>query len=570
MADNVNPLTEQINSLIKEKINPRDIVRRYEHAKRERIPWDTKWQMIQDQVFPDYRNYSGRSRNILQPQTSKIKNHSGIISGKIHKTVSMISSGLTDPSVKWMDLKLGIRNFRDNEDTAKWLYYCQEELYDLFADPESNFYSSTFELHFDWFTLGTACREIILRKDTGNIQFNTVSMQNICAEQSGYGDLTTIFRIFNVTANQAFDLWGDKIHPTQLGLVQSGKSEAGNVRKFEYIETSFPNPVYGMHPAVLPYITVVIDKTNKHIVDIGMNHQPPYVISRFFVAPGEIYGRSHVWNAMPDILSINRVSKRILQGIDFAIFPVNLVKDETSIIQNQITPGAFIPGIDHNGNATIRQLPPFANPQVGTDFYNMKVAELDDGLIARDIFPAESPNMTATEVNERKIQANNRLRPVLIRLEHEDLNKTIRRSLKLLEQSGRLPPFPYDKLQISPEELPDPIMSLRVRFSGQLAKMQKLQEIVNNDLIFQKLMQAGQIDPTVFDRFVTDELIKEDAKIYGISPSIMRSDEEAEQIREQRSAEQERQRSEQEESMKIDNILKLKEAGIDVGRIAQI
>jgi hypothetical protein len=92
---------------------------------------------------------------------------------------------------------------------------------------------------------------------------------------------------------------------------------------------------------------------------------------------------------------------------------------------------------------------------------------------------------------------------------------------------------------------------------------------MNNDMIFQKLMQAGQIDPTVFDTFKADELIKEDAKIYGISPSIMRSDEEVEQIREQRAQAEAQQRGAQNESAAVDNIIKLKEAGIDFERIAQ-
>jgi hypothetical protein len=564
-----NPLLERIYSLILQQINPTDIIKRYDKARSERMPWDMKWQMIQDQVFPDYRSYANKSQVQSQAQTAKIRNHSGLISGKINKIVSLISSQLTDPSVKWMDLKIPSKAYADNNEVNRWLYFCKEELYDLFADPESNFYSSTFELHLDWFTLGTACREIIIRKDTGSIQYSTISMQNICAEQSGYGDFSTIFRLFKVTAKQAYELWGDKIHPTQLRLVQSGKSEAGNTRKFDYIEVSMANPIYGGDILALEYVTLVIDKINKNVVDVEMHHQPPYVISRFLVAPGEIYGRSYVWNAMPDILSINRISKRVLQGIDFAIFPVNLVKDETSITQFQITPGAFIPGLDHNGNAFLKQLPPLANPQVGIDYYNLKAAELDDELVARDIFPSESPNMTATEVNERKIQANNRIRPVLIRLEHEDLNKTIRRSLTLLDQMGRLPEFPYDELGISPEELPNPLKTLRVNFSGQMARMQKLQEIMNNDMIFQKLMQAGQVDPTVFDTFKADELIKEDAKIYGIAPSIMRSDEEVAQIREQRAQAEAQQQKAQNESTVVDNIVKLKEAGIDPGRIAQ-
>jgi hypothetical protein len=333
-----------------------------------------------------------------------------------------------------------------------------------------------------------------------------------------------------------------------------------------------PNPVFGTQipfPA-LEYLTCVIDKTNKHIIIIEMHHRSPYVLSRFLTAPGEIYGRSYVWNSMPDILTINKISKRILQAIDFAIFPVNLVKDETSVAVSQITPGAFIQGIDSRGETTIRQLPPFANPQIGMEFYNTKVNELDDGLVARDIFPSDAPNMTATEVNERKIQANNRIRPILIRLEHEDLNRTVLRSLNLLEQQGRLPQFPYDAVKITPEELPNPLMTLRVHFSGQMARMQKLQEIVNNDVIFQKTLQAAQVDSSVLDLINLDGLIAEDAKIYGISPSVTNSAESVQNIRRQRAEAEEKQAEAENESKSVDNLVKLKEAGIDPGRIAQV
>jgi hypothetical protein len=567
-----NFLKERVNEIIKQQLDPSNILKSYDRAKKERLPWEQKWQLIQDNVFPDYRNYINRAANQLQPQTAKIKNHSGVISGKINKIVSFLSSQLVDPSVKWMDLKFGIKNLADNEYTSEWLYYCKEALYDLFSDPESNFYPSTFDFHLDWFTLGTSCRNIILRKDNGNIQFNTISMQNIYVEQSGYGDLSTIYRSFNLTAKQAYDLWGERIHPTQLRLVQNNRGDGGAFKKFEYVEVSMPNPAFKMQLPLptLEYITCVIDKTNKVIVDIETHHQSPYIVSRFFIAPNEIYGRSFVWNAMPDIVSINRISKRILQGIDFAIFPVNLVKDETSITQSQITPGSFVQGLDFNGNPTIRQLPPFSNPQVGVEFYNLKINELEDELVARDIFPIESSNMTATEVNERKIQANNRVRPMLVRLEHEDLNKTVRRTLTLLEQKGKIPPFPYEKLQISPEDLPDPLNSLQIKFSGQMARMQRLQDIVNSDLLFQKVLQAAQVDQSVLDRINLDTLIVEDSKIYSVYPGIVNSDEDVQNIRQQRAQASEQQQQMQNESATIDNLIKLKEVGIEPGSIARV
>jgi hypothetical protein len=193
--------------------------------------------------------------------------------------------------------------------------------------------------------------------------------------------------------------------------------------------------------------------------------------------------------------------------------------------------------------------------------------------------------MTATEVNERKIQASNRLRPILVRLEQEDLNKTILRSLSLLSEIGALQPFPYEQIQqiwqtqmgsemplgTLQQLLPDPLSQIRIVFSGPMARMQKLQDIQNSDLLFQKTMQASQVDQSVLDRINVDQLIAMDAEIYGVSPKVINPEEIVQSIRQSR-AEQQAAQAEAEqkqaqvasETTVIDNILKLKEAGIDV------
>ncbi len=560
-----NFLQQKLNELITENLNVQDLIKRFERAKKNRISWEKSWAQIQDQVLPDYNDFYNQSgQQTSTPRKSKIKTHSGIISGKINKVVSILSSQISDPSVSWLELKFGVKSLNEAEVARRWLYQCKEALYAVFSDPSSNFYPSTFSFHSDWFTLGTACREIILRRDNGKLRFNTISMKNIYVEESGYGDLNIIYRVFSVTPSQAYDLWGDALHPSQIKQAKEHSTGNTTAKNYEYIEISMPNPLLNIDLPIEPlqYITCVIDKTNKMIVDIQMHHQSPYVVSRFLVAPGETYGRSYVWYAMPDMLTINLTAKRIIQGIDYAMFPVNLVKDEDAISQLQLTPGAFVPGLDFNGNQTIKQLPSLANPQVGIEYYNLKVNELDDVLVARDIFPAETPNMTATEVNERKIQANNRIRPLLVRLEAEDLNNTVRRTLALLQQQGELPPFPYEELDIMPEELPNPLEQLNVQFSGQMAKMQRLQEIVNNDAILQKTIQVAQIDPSVLDRINLDSLIVEDAKIYGTNPTVMNDEKTVQDIRESRAqAQQEKEQTEQ-EAIALDNLVKIKEAGI--------
>jgi hypothetical protein len=267
---------------------------------------------------------------------------------------------------------------------------------------------------------------------------------------------------------------------------------------------------------------------------------------------------------MPDIKIINRLTKRAVQSADYATAPPILVKDITSIVQTQLTPNSFVQGLDANGRPTMQPLNMGSNFPFLMEYYQSKLNDLDEALIARDIFSSEAPNMTATEVNERKIQANNRLRPILVRLEHEDLNKTIVRAFSLLSEIGVIPPFPYEDLQLPPELLPDPLGQIRIGFCGQMARMQRLQDIQNNDMLFQKTLQASQVDQSVLDRIKLDQLIMLDAEIYGVNPQIVTSDEEVQQIREQRAEQQQEQARMQQETAAIDNMIKLKEAGVEI------
>jgi hypothetical protein len=531
--------------------------------------------------MPNYRDFLGSTGNVaLQPQTNRIRNHSSAVAGRINKIVSQISAQLTDPAIKWLDLKFLDASTISKLDPAKrWLYSLKEELYNLFSDPDSNFYPSTYSFHFDWYTIGTACREVILRKDTGRIRFNAISMQNIYVELSGYGDISTIYRRFLLNPKQAYDLWADRLHPTQLNLVAQSANDGIRPRLHEYIEVVQPNPLAEQVPS-LPYMTCVIDVVNKHVVDISLHKQSPYIVSRFDIAPNEVYGRSYVWYAMPTILILSRLDKRAVQSADYAASPPILVKDAASIAMAQLAPDVILQGLDVNGRPTMMQMPIGNNFPLLMEFYRQKLDELDEALVARDIFAQESPSMTATEVNERKIQASNRLRPILVRLEHEDLNNLVLRSLSLLQEIGMLPSFPYAEIeeQLGMQEgelqqlLPDPLNQIRIVFSGPMARMQRLQDVQNSELLFQKTLQASQVDPSVLDKINLENIISMDAEIYGVDPKIINPDEVVQQIRAQR-AEQEQQQAEeqarmadsQRQTILIDNMVKMKEAGIDVG-----
>jgi hypothetical protein len=561
---------------LRDQIDIESIIKRWGIVENVRKPWETKWNIIQDQVFPNHDDYSSPPINpeIGFRDNRGIRNHSCAVIGKINRIVSQLNALLADPSTQWLGLDFsgvshlmngGLVDFSNSESSGRWLTICKESLYKLFSNPRSNFYPSTYSLIFDWFTLGTACREITLSR-SGEIIFNCISMRDIFVEISGYGDIKHVYRRFELTAEQAYDLWGENLHPSQIMQLQQ---HANQYSTLTYIEVVMENPFLSKMPTA-PYISCVIDKNNRHVVDIKFHLQFPYVVSRFVVKSGEAYGRSYVWDAMPDILVINKLSKMAVQNADYLVNPPMLVKDASSLAFSRITPRAVIQGLDSAGRPSIMPLNMLGgNAPFLMEYYQYKLNDLDEALMARDIFTPEAPGMTATEVMERKIQASNRIRPMLVRFEREDLNSTIIRTLCLLDQIGMLPQFPYqqvaDEMDIDVnvllQLLPLPLLQIKVQFSGQMAKMQKMQELRDNEVLLQKVIQAAQIDPSVLDRFNLDALIMEEIEVYDINPAVINDAATVKQIRDQRAA---AQRIQQEQQMQQAQRLALENGRIEM------
>jgi len=550
---------QAIETQIMQFLNPQELCRQYHAVKTSRSSWDQKWQIIQNQVFPDYRDYMDTPRD-SSPKTSRIRNHSGLVAGLINKVVSAITAQSSDPSVKWMALRFGDESLMNLKPAQDWLKLCENVLYSTLADPDSGFYGSNLSFHLDWFTLGTACREIIIRKDNGKIRFNCVPMSDVYIETSGFGDISTVFRRFMLSASQAMSKWGQAVHQS-IQQTASKEQASFSKKKYEFFEAVLPNPMQNLVP--LPLVSCVVDVQNKMIVDVGFHARNPYVVSRFLIAPNEPYGRSYVWNSMPDIETINMLAKLILHAVDYAVFPITLIQDGISIPQMPLTPGMFIQGLDINGRPQFQQMQTAGNIQIAITFLQQKIADLNEALLAQDIFPYESPQMTATEINERKIQAASRIRPLLVILESEDLNNTVKRTLKILEEIGQLPPFPYEDLKIDPAQLPDPIMNLNVSFSGQMYHMQKLQDIQNNDNLLMRVTQLAQISPDALDYLDSDKLLGDMAKTYNVAPGIIRSDEVVQMIREQRAKQQQEEAQAQKDAMAINNYIELKKVGLN-------
>jgi hypothetical protein len=552
-----------IEDFFNKKIDVAALLRRHDQAKTKGATFQAQKSKIKSeieygagfekipQIIPGQTAFSTSSEEEeLQP------NSSGYVIGLIGRVVNALKTLLCDPSSQSIGLKLGAFAAMDLSHSVcvnKWLGSMRDKILQFLAQPDVRYYTTSHSVIGDWFTYGCGCREINVLN--GKIKFNVVAMDDIAVELSGFGDVDVVFRRYNLSANQAVDLWGNLPYKVGgYGLKENVIKAAvdHSTQNFEFVEICMPNIYAGELREILkndnipiaPYINIVIDKSNNSMVTVGLQNYRTYIVSRFNVDSGEIYGKSLVWNAIRDISLVNILTDLALSNIKQIVFPPVAVKDATSLLMDRLMPGASIPCLDPISNAlTVQPINYSGNPSILMPFLQEEKANLSQILLAGYLLiPDTGPAKTAQEVMEIKNQAVSMIKPMITRLEHEDLAPTIGVVIEILKPL--MPPFPYRELaqetNIDPRQLmamlPDPIGNLNVHFFGELAKMQKRQEVMETEHVIQKTIEVSQVDPSVRHIVNLPNSVKSMVGAFNMDPTTVNDEEYVQAARQQDAA----------------------------------
>jgi hypothetical protein len=541
---NISPLDFFLGKMSSQYVE--ELMSMYNAAKNNRSGWESKWSEINRLLFPapgDFSTHSGGSVGATPPST-EITSHASIVVAKVNKIIAMLSALVADPASDWFGLKfvdfeMGEGKLLSDSTAAnKWLKAINRTQLNLLGDPKSNFYPSLFTLIAQWYTFGTGYQEVILRQD-GGICFDCPRIQDCAIAVNGYNEVAEVYRTLRLTARQAIDLYGDRVSEH---ILMEAKNSIVSSARHEFFEANIANPLQAQLlqaglPA-MPYVSIVVETHARKIVDIRQYPKLPYIVGRFDLAPAELYGRSYVWDCMPDIKIINKLSRLAVLSTAFSVEPAMLTKPSVSKLVSRIVPRAVLPWLDSTGTPVAAPLAYGTNPQILLEFYQFKLNELDETLAARDLFSQDVPSKTAFEVNERKIQLHNRLRSMIVRLETECLSPIIELVTLLLAERNALPPFPYEEVaeefQIDPiilqMQLPAPILQLKTFFCGQLARMRSLEEANNAERVLQFAAQVSQINPAALDRINLSEIMKDAVMNYLQNEKAINSDKTVKEI----------------------------------------
>ena len=499
------------------------IRKRLDKLEADRGTWESHWQEILDYVMPRKAEITFlRSRG--EKRTEVLFDSTAITANNL--LAASLQGTLTSPSLPWFSLKLRDDDTNKIRDVQIWLEDTARRMYAVFN--ESNFNTEVHEMYLDLCSVGTSAIFIEEANEgfvKGGLHFNTLHIAEYFIQENTKGTVDTLYRKYKMTARQAVQEFGEDNLGTKVKEAVKDKPDT----QFNFIHAVEPTEDYeratGETKTKLPVSSCHVCFEDKMVVRLGGYNEFPYLVPRWAKATGEIFGRSPAYNALPDIKTLNKAVEIGLKAWAKAIDPPLLVTDDGVIGRVRMTPG---------GVTVVRSDTAIKPLQIGS---NWQITDLKENQLRTAIRQAfysdqlqlqEGPQMTATEVQVRYELMQRLLGPTLGRFQTEFLNPLIERVFAIMMRAGALTP--------RPSEIEGANMD--IEYVGPLARSQRMEEAIAVERLYQLALQVVQVDPTVMDVINHEQAIRMRATLLGVPKTVLRSEDEVAEIREQRAAAQ--------------------------------
>ena len=416
------------------------IYARYQKAMEKRAEWENHWSECYDYALPQK---SGLFTSISNGKKKNVDIFDSTAESGVEQLAGSLLAQLTPPWSKWFGLGFGVdvcdKDNGDKQEKFKALDDIQKVLQSHFD--RSNFYVEAHQCYLDLITVGTAVMlfEENSVGETTAFNFTAIPMNEIALEENVNGKLDTVFRKSILTLeNLKLRFPNFKFDDKQLNIISKKPDE-----KICVIEAVLPR-ITPSGQQGYNYVAFVNDAdkllTNNEmfVLKTGVFAYSPFICFRWLKIPSEVYGRSPVMKALPDIKTANKVVELILKNASIAVSGVWQADDDGVLNISNITlaPGTIIPkAVGSSGLTPLR---------TGADFDVSQLvlsdlrAKINHSLLVDQLSSFSTTKMTATEVLERTNQMSRILGATYGRLQSEFLTPVILRAISILRRRGEI------------------------------------------------------------------------------------------------------------------------------------
>lgn len=508
------------------------IQQRFKRLVEERAPWVAIWKQQADYIMPRRFRDQPSMRNRPMPNDRLINNTP---TQAARTLASGLMSGLTSPARPWFRLASPRMKSKNGmalgTDAKSWLNSVENILREVLV--RSNIYNSLAHIYGD---LGTYCTAAMIVEEDADevVRGYTLPLGSFVLVTSARGQVNGIIHEAPMTVSQVVEKFGLANCSQKLrDLYERGQFD-DNV---EVIRAILPNedfvpdsPARHQMRWASYWYEARENTTDDKFLEVGGFHEFPVMAPRWNVTGTDTYGTGPGFDALGDAKALQLLEKRKAMVVDRItnppmVAPTALKAGRASLLPGDVTyvdriagGQGFEPAITIHPQAigAIDEVIRSHEDRINRSFY----ADLWLAMSMDD----RNQRATAREVAERHEEKLIALGPTLERLHDELLDKLIDRVFGVCLRRGIIPP--------PPPELQG--QDIRVEYISIMASAQRLLGVSAVERLASFIGNIASAKPEALDKLNVDEIIDQYADMLGTSPDLLLSDDEVQQIRQQR------------------------------------
>lgn len=427
-----------------------------------------------------------------------------------------------------VEMKTDDDGLNDMDEVKDWLSDAEEKLKNGFNNPHARFRQASGEIDQDLVVFGTAVMFVSEAPRQNRLYFQSMHLKDATPFFSEHGAAEGMFLKRRLTGRQMEARFGrDKLSDRTREIADKSPDD-----KIDVLHVVIPRKEAKTRPLLskdLPFadLWIEIDAKNK-LLEGGFN-EFPFIVPRWDTSSGEDAGRSPGMIALPDADTLQAMGETILIAGQRAADPPLFAPNDGSFDAVNSFPGG-LSYYDVETAVAVRGNP-FFPLQTGTNLPITRDMQADMRLQVMAAFfknvlnlPVEGPQMTATEVNQRKEEFIRELGPIFGRLETDYTAPMVERAFMIMLRGGAFKPIP-EVLQGQ---------DIRFEYESPVKRIRQQIEAAATRMWVNETLTVGQVRPEVIDLVNFDEYGRFTAEALGIPRKIVNGQEQVQQIRQAR------------------------------------
>lgn len=480
------------------------------------------WDDIARYVFPQRRGFLGE----ITPGTRRTNDLFDGTATLANQQLAAMTFSLTVPkNEQWGRAKAAKEELNDIKEVRDWFDEANKRTHKAIYDARGNFRRATGSGFKDLCAFGPMVMWHGESKNRAHQTFKSIYLKRAVFQQNADDIVDTVAVHMPLTVAQA-------IHK---GLpVPDGARDAfdkGNLNaKVEYlhwVSPAIPGEEDNRAVPIAPFISTMIEMSDKRIISEDNAIELPYHVARWDTIPEEQYGWSPGRLALPDAGTLNQMTRTLLKGGQMAVDPAILTPSARQLNMARLMPGGPIPYDIEQAKALGGRFPiqPFTtgtNVPLGNEMARDR-REMIWAAFLRNVLqlPQDAPQMTATEVVERRREFLSIIEPTFGGLESEFAAPVFIRAFGIELRALRL---------TDGNPMPEALSEQKIEydFSSPIQRIQERVEAASINAILEQLGGLAQAKPEIIDNIDTDQVARDVIEAFGPSRWLRSEDDVAE------------------------------------------